>query len=241
MNPALGFLRPQKPRLRGVVPSPEVHLRGVRRTTPQFGDKFAFFARTCRLKSGLGAAPSFCSSPTPKRAGEEKWKRDCMAPPAFAFRRSRRQAGRTFGSGGRYLFVLLGLLLNLPILPLGRSLPENARPVHPFGRFGVYIGGGNIAMNSIPEKKTDHATTGLFIALAGLAQIAAFLIFSIFMLFFSPLLMCGSTLFSIPLSIGAIVFGRRGRKEAPKKAWPPFLSDCLSYPFLCFSPTILAT
>ena len=84
------------------------------------------------------------------------------------------------------------------------------------------------------NNKTDHATTGLIIALAGLGQIAAFLIFSMFMLFFSPLLMCGSTLFSVPFTIGAVVFGWKGRKESPKRAWGAILIGLSLVPISLF-------
>ena len=81
---------------------------------------------------------------------------------------------------------------------------------------------------------TDHATTGLIIALAGLAQIAFFLIISLFMLFFSPIIMCGSTLFSVSFSIGAVVLGWKGRKESPKKAWAAILIGLSLVPISLF-------
>ncbi len=66
--------------------------------------------------------------------------------------------------------------------------------------------------------QTNHAKTGLIIALAGLAQLVMLLLFSLMMLFFAPMLMCGSTLFAVPFSLGAIIFGWKGRKENPKMA-----------------------
>ncbi len=89
-------------------------------------------------------------------------------------------------------------------------------------------------MNNTLEKKTDHATTGLIVALAGLGQIVVFLILSVLMLFFSPMLMCGSTLFSVPFSIGAVVFGWKGREESPKKAWAAILIGLSLVPLSLF-------
>ncbi len=74
-------------------------------------------------------------------------------------------------------------------------------------------------MSHNPEKQVDYATIGLLIALAGLGQIAVFLTFSVLILFFSPMLMCGSTLFSVPFTIGAVIFGWKGRHEKPIRAW----------------------
>ncbi len=82
--------------------------------------------------------------------------------------------------------------------------------------------------------KSNHAKTGLIISLVGLAQIIAFLLVSAVALFFSPIIMCGSTLFSIPLSIGAIVYGWKGREENPRMALAAILIGLSLVPISLF-------
>jgi len=65
---------------------------------------------------------------------------------------------------------------------------------------------------------TPHARVGLYFALVGAGLILAGLLMSLPMLFFSPLIMCGVTLFTIPISLMAIVFGWKGRRDNPKSA-----------------------
>ena len=65
---------------------------------------------------------------------------------------------------------------------------------------------------SQPTKKTTpSARMGLFLVLSGLLM-------SLPMLFFAPLIMCGVTVYTIPMALGAIVMGWKGRKENPKAA-----------------------
>lgn len=68
------------------------------------------------------------------------------------------------------------------------------------------------------SKATPPARTGLYLALAGAGLILAGLVMSLPMLFFSPLIMCGVTLFTIPIGLAAAVFGWKGRRENPKAA-----------------------
>ncbi len=79
-----------------------------------------------------------------------------------------------------------------------------------------------------------HGQAGLLLALAGLVQLGVFVLMSLFVLFFSPLLMCGATIFSVPFAVGAIIFGWKGRKEEPGKAWIAILIGLILVPLSLF-------
>ena len=68
------------------------------------------------------------------------------------------------------------------------------------------------------KKTTPSARMGLFLALGGAGLVLAGLLMSLPALFFSPLIMCGVTLFTIPIGLAAAVFGWKGRRENPKAA-----------------------
>ena len=70
-----------------------------------------------------------------------------------------------------------------------------------------------------PTDKNQNAYIGLLLALAGLAHLIMMGVFSLFVLFFGALLMCGNTFFMVPFSLGAIIMGWKGRKEKPVVAW----------------------
>ena len=78
-------------------------------------------------------------------------------------------------------------------------------------------------MNEPPEfqptkKTTPPARTGLILALSGAGLVLAGLLMSLPALFFSPLIMCGVTVFTIPVGLGAVVMGWKGRRDNPKVA-----------------------
>jgi len=78
-----------------------------------------------------------------------------------------------------------------------------------------------IPSQSDPRPTTNAAPSarvGLYLALGGVALILAGLLMSLPMLFFSPLIMCGITLFTIPIGLAAAVMGWKGRRENPKAA-----------------------
>ena len=62
------------------------------------------------------------------------------------------------------------------------------------------------------------ARIGLLLALSGAGLILAGLLMSLPALFFSPFIMCGVTAVVIPISLIAVIFGWKGRKENPKAA-----------------------
>jgi len=81
---------------------------------------------------------------------------------------------------------------------------------------------------------TAVARVGLILALGGLAILISGLVMSLALLFFSPLIMCGITVVVLPISLGAIILGWKGRREQPTLAWAAILVG------LALPPTALA-
>ena len=68
------------------------------------------------------------------------------------------------------------------------------------------------------SRSLSSAYLGFFLALGGVGVVLAGLLMSLVMLFFGPLIMCGVTLFTVPIGPAAAVMGWLGRKEHPKVA-----------------------
>ena len=82
-----------------------------------------------------------------------------------------------------------------------------------------------------PKKKSaPPATIGLLTALIGLGSVFTSAIASALLLFFGPLIMCGTTIFVVPLSLVAMIMGWKGREESPKQAWAAIIIGALLVP-----------
>ena len=82
-----------------------------------------------------------------------------------------------------------------------------------------------------PQKKhTSPAAVGLLLALVGLGSVLVSALVSGLLLFFGPLIMCGTTLFEFPLSLASVILGWKGREESPRQAWAAIIIGALLVP-----------
>jgi len=69
------------------------------------------------------------------------------------------------------------------------------------------------------QQQESRGTVGLILAIFALVQAVIAAVGSFAVLFFAPLIMCGVSLYTLPLSLVAIVLGWLSRKQSPRLAW----------------------
>ncbi len=69
------------------------------------------------------------------------------------------------------------------------------------------------------KQQDSMGILGLLLAAFALTQAVIAAVGSLAVLFFAPLIMCGMSLYTLPLSLVAIVLGWLSRKQSPRLTW----------------------